>query len=215
MPAIDLKKYPIQFITHQTTRFSYYQSAELALKGGVRWIQLRMKEVPKEEVKKEAKRIKELCGTYDALFFIDDYVDIALETKAHGVHLGLHDMQINEARKNAGKELLIGATANTFDHIVMHAKAGADYIGLGPLRFTETKKQLSPVLGVNGVKAIVKQCKENNIFLPIYLIGGIQINDIIAIKQTGVDGIAVSSAILLSENPLETTGKFLDGLNPY
>jgi thiamine-phosphate pyrophosphorylase len=212
MHAIDLKKYPLQFITHQTTRFSYYQSAELALRAGVRWIQLRMKEAKKEEVKKEAYRIKTLCENYDALLFIDDYVDIALETKAHGVHLGLYDMPIKEAIKIAGKELLIGATANTFDHIVMHAEAGADYIGLGPFRFTETKKQLSAVIGVEGVRTIVNQCRMHKISLPIYLIGGIQINDIIAIKQTGVDGIAVSSAILLSENPVETTRKFLDDL---
>jgi thiamine-phosphate pyrophosphorylase len=209
---IDLKKYPIQFITHQTDNYTYYQSAELALKGGVRWIQLRMKETPKEEVVKEAQRIKVLCKNYKALFFIDDYIDIALETKAHGVHLGLHDMSIKEARKIAGKELLIGATANAFNHIVMHAEAGADYIGLGPFHFTETKKQLSPVLGLEGVRTIVNQCKKINLSLPIYLIGGIQINDLVAIKQIEVDGIAISSAILQSENPIETVKKFLESL---
>ncbi|MDD3691018.1 MAG: thiamine phosphate synthase [Bacteroidales bacterium] len=209
MHTIDLKQYPIQFITHQTTNYTYEESAELALKGGIRWIQLRMKEAPKEEVKEKAHRIKKLCEAYNALFFIDDYVDIAIEVGAHGVHLGLSDMPIMQAKQLTDNRLLIGATANTFDHIVMHANAGADYIGLGPYRTTTTKKHLSPILGLEGITDIINRCRNNKITLPIYLIGGIQINDIVDIKKMGVDGIAVSSAILQSENPLKTAEKFM------
>ena len=212
MKAIDLKKYSIQFITHQNEKYTYYDSAKIALEGGIRWIQLRMKESSKDTILQEAIRIRNLCKSYQALFFVDDHVDLALASSANGVHLGINDMPIKEARKLAGNNLLIGGTANTFNHIEMQVKEGVDYIGLGPFRYTDTKKHLSPILGLEGIQKIVLQCQKNKISTIIHVIGGIQTMDIKAIMQTGVNGIAISSAILQAENPVEAAHQFVDQL---
>ena len=138
----------LQFITHFTDRYSYYDSARLALEGGCRWIQLRMKDASPEEREQEAVRVQELCRTYGATFIIDDDVELVKKLKADGVHLGKNDMPIAEARHILAKDFIIGGTANTFDDVVSHYRAGADYIGCGPFRFTTTKKNLSPILGL-------------------------------------------------------------------
>ena len=134
----------LQFITHYTGRYTYFDSARMALAGGCRWIQLRMKEATEEEVEKEAIRVQDLCRQYGATFIIDDHVALAKKLHADGVHLGKKDMPIAEARKLLGKDFIIGGTANTFEDVQMHYAAGADYIGCGPFRFTTTKKNLSP-----------------------------------------------------------------------
>ena len=188
----------LQFITHFTDRYSYYDSARLALEGGCRWIQLRMKDASPEEREQEAVRVQELCRTYGATFIIDDDVEL--------------DMPIAEARHILAKDFIIGGTANTFDDVVSHYRAGADYIGCGPFRFTTTKKNLSPILGLEGYRNIVRQMHEHGINLPIVAIGGITCEDIPAIMQTGVSGIALSGTILRAENPAEETRKILEEL---
>ena len=197
----------LQFITHFTDQYTYYDSARLALEGGCRWIQLRMKDATDEEVEKEAVRVQALCKQYGATFLLDDRVELVKKLKADGVHLGKNDMPIAEARQILGKDFIIGGTANTFEDVKAHYEAGADYIGCGPFRFTTTKKNLSPILGLEGYAEIVRKMKENGINLPIVAIGGITLEDIPAIMQTGVTGIALSGTILRAENPIEETRK--------
>lgn len=199
----------LQFITHYTDRYTYYDSARMALEGGCRWIQLRMKDTPADEVEREARRVQDLCRAYHATFIIDNHVELAKELKADGVHLGKKDMPVAEARRMLGSGFIIGGTANTFDDIKMHYDAGADYIGCGPFRFTTTKKNLSPILGLEGYRSIVRQMKEADIRLPIVAIGGITFEDIPAILQTGVTGIALSGTILRADNPVEETRRIL------
>ena len=199
----------LQFITHYTDRYTYYDSARMALEGGCRWIQLRMKDTPANDVEREARRVQDLCRAYHATFIIDDHVELAKELKADGVHLGKKDMPVAEARRMLGSGFIIGGTANTFDDIKMHYDAGADYIGCGPFRFTTTKKNLSPILGLEGYRSIVRQMKEADIRLPIVAIGGITFEDIPAILQTGVTGIALSGTILRADNPVEETRRIL------
>ena len=201
------------FITHQTERFSYMQSAEIALKGGCKQIQLRMKDAFAECLLETARKMKILCDSYCADLYIDDNVDVCKMANATGVHLGKNDMPIADARKILGKNFIIGGTANTFEDIKLLHAAGADYIGLGPFRFTETKKNLSPILGLSGYKDIVRLCEESNIKLPIFAIGGINIDDIEAIMQTGISGIALSSTILQAINPIEETKKIIQTIN--
>lgn len=202
----------LQFITHFTDTYSYYDSACLALKGGCRWIQLRMKDASDEEVEKEAIRVQALCKEYGAKFLLDDRVELVKKLHADGVHLGKNDMPIAEARRILGKDFIIGGTANTFEDVCAHYKAGADYIGCGPFRFTTTKKNLSPILGLKGYANIVRQMKENHIDLPIVAIGGITIKDIPDIMRTGVTGIALSGTILRAENPVEETRHIIEAL---
>lgn len=199
----------LQFITHFTEKYSYYDSARMALEGGCRWIQLRMKDASPEEVEQEALRVQALCRTYHATFIIDDHVELVKKLHADGVHLGKHDMPVAEARRMLGNGFIIGGTANTFDDVKMHYEAGADYIGCGPFRFTTTKKNLSPILGLEGYRRIVSQMKEAGINLPIVAIGGITREDIPAILQTGVTGVALSGTILRADNPTEETRRIL------
>lgn len=199
----------LQFITHFTEKYSYYDSARMALEGGCRWIQLRMKDASPEEVEQEALRVQALCRTYHATFIIDDHVELVKKLHADGVHLGKHDMPVAEARRLLDNGFIIGGTANTFDDVKMHYEAGADYIGCGPFRFTTTKKNLSPILGLEGYRRIVSQMKEAGINLPIVAIGGITREDIPAILQTGVTGVALSGTILRADNPTEETRRIL------
>lgn len=199
----------LQFITHFTEKYSYYDSARMALEGGCRWIQLRMKDASPEEVEQEALRVQALCRTYHATFIIDDHVELVKKLHTDGVHLGKHDMPVAEARRLLGNGFIIGGTANTFDDVKMHYEAGADYIGCGPFRFTTTKKNLSPILGLEGYRRIVSQMKEAGINLPIVAIGGITREDIPAILQTGVTGVALSGTILRADNPAEETRRIL------
>ena len=104
----------LQFITHFTDSYSYYDSACMALEGGCRWIQLRMKDAPVSEVEQEALRLQHLCRDYGATFIIDDHVELVKKIHADGVHLGKKDMPVAEARKMLGKDFIIGGTANTF-----------------------------------------------------------------------------------------------------
>lgn len=199
-----MKLEKVQFITHSNSQIDYFQSAVLALKGGLGFIQLRMKDSNREELISTGKRIKEECDKYNSLFILDDHVELVNEIGANGVHLGREDMPIKKARKILGKDKIIGGTANNFEDIVKHYNDGADYIGLGPLRYTNTKKKLSPILGFEGYREIIEKCKTQGIDIPIYAIGGIRIEDIEELKRIGVFGIAISSLILKSEDS-ETT----------
>ena len=193
----------VQFITHYTERYSHLDSVRIALEGGCRWIQLRMKEASPKDILPIAKEAMSLCRKYDATFIIDDFVELAKQIGADGVHLGKNDMPIAEARKILGKDFIIGGTANTFEDVQMLYKTGANYIGCGPFRFTTTKKNLSPILGLEGYQQIISLMKEHKISLPLVAIGGITKKDIPSLMQTGISGIALSGSILRSENPIE------------
>lgn len=200
----------IQFITHRNDRYGYVDGARMALEGGCKWIQLRMKGASDEEVAEAAAQIQPLCREHEAVFLLDDRVELAKRLKADGVHLGKNDMPVSEARQVLGEEFIIGGTANTFEDIQRLASQGADYIGCGPFRFTTTKEKLAPVLGLEGYRRIVEQMEEQGTDLPIVAIGGITFDDIPAIMQTGVDGIAVSGAILNADNPVEEMKRMLN-----
>lgn len=210
---MNLQNIHLQFITHYTEKYSYIDSAKIALDGGCRWIQLRMKNVSETTLEHHALIIQEMCKEYGATFIIDDNVFLAKKINADGVHLGKNDMPITEARRILGDDFIIGGTVNTFEDILkitnsLSSTANSprpmvNYFGCGPFRFTHTKQKLSPILGIEGYKEIVKKKLEQNIDIPIVAIGGISNADIPHILETGIDGIALSSSILRAENPIE------------
>lgn len=200
----------LQFITHQTERYSYLDSARMALEGGCKWIQLRMKDAPLDEVERVALELKPLCKQHEALLVLDDHVELTKKLEVDGVHLGKNDMPIAEARRVLGEGFIIGGTANTFDDVKAHYLAGADYIGCGPFRFTTTKKNLSPVLGLEGYRSIIARMEEEGIGLPVVAIGGITYDDIPQLLQTGINGIAMSGSILRADDPVEETRRLLN-----
>ena len=187
----------------------------MALEGGCKWVQLRMKDAPEEEVLACAKKALPLCRQHGAKFILDDHVELVETAGADGVHLGKNDMPVDEARKILGSDKIIGGTANTIDDIIRLHRQGAEYIGCGPFRFTTTKKKLSPVLGLEGYRDIVLKMREKGIDLPIVAIGGITVDDIPAIMETGVTGIALSGAILNAEDPKSMTESILETLKPF
>lgn len=203
----------LQYISHFTPQISYAEGIRMALEGGCRWIQLRMKDASAEEIIACAEEVIPLCRRHGAKFLLDDHVELVRQLGADGVHLGKNDMPVDEARKILGPDIIIGGTANTIEDIIRLHKQGADYIGCGPFRFTTTKKNLSPILGLDGYKSIVLKMKELGIDLPIVAIGGITVEDIPAVMETGVSGIALSGAILSAPDPVEMTARIIETID--
>lgn len=203
----------IQFITHSNEHYGYVEGARLALEGGCRWVQLRMKDASEEEFVAAAEQIGKLCREHEAVFVLDDHAELVERCGADGVHLGKNDMPIKEARQVLGDSYIIGGTANTIDDVRAHWRDGASYIGCGPFRFTTTKQRLSPILGLEGYRQIIGQMQAEGIHLPLIAIGGITPDDIPALAATGIGGIALSGAILGADNPVEMTRTIMDKLN--
>lgn len=177
------------YISQQTPGASHAENIRAACEAGCRWIQLRVKS---GDVSAMAFEAKQVCDEFGAMLSINDHPTVARTVDAYGLHVGLQDMTVQEARKIVGNKCWLGGTANTIHHARMHADAGADYIGAGPFRFTTTKEKLSPILGLDGYKQLMKNIGNN---LPVLAIGGILLEDIPAIMNTGVFGIAVSGLI--------------------
>lgn len=195
--------YRLQFITHYNERYSYEDSAKIALDGGCRWIQLRIKDAEEKFLEQMALRVQSLCREYGATFIIDDNVLLAQKIGADGVHLGKNDMPVAQARQILGEKFIIGGTVNTFEDILYHLKNGTpDYFGCGPFRFTSTKKNLAPVLGFEGYRDMVLKMREKGIEIPLVAIGGITKEDIPQLLECGVSGIALSGSIINAENPV-------------
>lgn len=203
----------LQFITHETEKYSLVDSAQIALDAGVRWVQFRYKN-PRSasELMEKALNVKRLCDEYSALFTINDYVDLIKDVGAAGLHIGKSDIDIKEARRILGSQYIIGGTANTFEDIECLHNNIASYIGLGPFRFTTTKQNLSDILHLKGYENILAKCKANNINIPIFAIGGVEPIDAIELKKCGVYGIAISSALLNSADPITVVNNFLENL---
>ena len=205
----------LQFITHYTEKYSYIDSARIALEGGCRWIQLRMKDADASTLEETALIVQKMCKDYGATFIIDDHVLLTKKIKADGVHLGKNDMPIAEARRLLGDSFIIGGTVNSLDDVrATLQSATPNYFGCGPFRFTSTKKNLAPILGHEGYRNIIREMKEGGIRIPLVAIGGIRKEDIPELMADGVHGIALSSSILRAENPVEEMKGIIETLNP-
>src|ERR1035437_4066150 len=137
----------LQYISQGATVTAQLNNIRQALSAGCRWIQLRYKTATTDEIMILAEQVKRLCTDYSAIFIINDHPHIAKTFDADGVHLGLTDMTIIEARQIVGDNKIIRGTANSLEDDLQRADEGCSYVGLGPLRFTSTKENLSPVLG--------------------------------------------------------------------
>jgi thiamine-phosphate pyrophosphorylase len=196
--------YRLQFITHHTDSYSYVDSAQVALDGGCRWIQLRMKSCDELLLERSALKVQQMCREYGATFIVDDNVALAKRICADGVHLGKNDMSITEARRLLGDSFIIGGTVNSLEDIrATLQSATPDYFGCGPFRFTSTKKNLASILGHEGYRNILRGMEEAGIHIPLVAIGGIRKEDIPELLACGVHGIALSGSILRAQNPVE------------
>ena len=195
------------YLTQDLPDISHQELAEIACKNGIRWIQLRVKNKPFEDWLQIAKDVKQICNHFQTTLIINDHAEIAKAVDADGVHVGKNDVTVLAARKIVGESKIIGATANTLEDILVHQKNGVHYIGLGPYKFTKTKEKLNPILGLEGY-SIIQQ--SNNSIIPIIAIGGIQLEDVQPLMNTGVHGVAVSSVINLADDKAKVISSFLE-----
>lgn len=191
----------IQYVSQGETPEEQLVNIAKALDAGCKWIQLRYKNESILEILALAKLVKNICKSYDAKLIINDHVQVAWQIDADGVHLGLDDISVKEARILLKENKIIGGTANTLEDVLQRVEEKCDYIGLGPYQFTTTKKKLSPILGIEGYKNIINELKNRDIEIPIYAIGGIEENDIEKLENTGVYGVAVSGLITNHDHP--------------
>lgn len=186
----------LQYISQGNSFEEQTKNIENALKHGIKWIQVRWKNASENEFIKLCETAKKQCSDHQAICIINDHVQIAKNIDADGVHLGLNDMSIEQARYILGVNKLIGGTANTLSDVLQRMHETCDYIGLGPLRFTTTKEKLSPILGFDGYQNIIENLKEKSAEIPkIFAIGGVVLEDIQKLQQIGIYGVAVSGQI--------------------
>ncbi|GGF39307.1 thiamine phosphate synthase [Echinicola rosea] len=180
----------------------YLDAIHSYCEAGGKWVQLRMKAFPKAVILRTAFGAKEICDEFGCSLIINDHPEIAHKSGAFGVHVGKKDKAVQDIRERYGSRLVIGATANTLEDILAVAN-DADYIGLGPFRFTSTKKDLSPTLGITGYQSIIPKVKNVYPALPIIGIGGIVTEDFPSLKASGLSGVAVSGLLHQSNHPQE------------
>lgn len=190
----------IQYITQDHPELSHSMQAKLAFEKGIEAVQIRMKNSSKAELLKEARMAMQYANEMDGTLIINDSITIAKEVGAHALHLGLKDTPIDEARRVLGNEIIIGGTANTIDDIILQKTRGADYVGLGPYRNTSTKKNLSPILGIEGFQNILSEMNKKEIKIPLVAVGGILLDEIEMLQLAGMYGVAISGALLKTLN---------------
>lgn len=202
----------LHYITQDHPEFSHVLLAERACQAGADWVQLRMKpgkSTPIQDILSAAGQVKQICRHFGAQLIINDQVEIAKEIGADGVHLGRSDMSPAEARKILGPEFIIGGSSNTMKDVQQLIQMKVDYIGIGPYRFTSTKKDLNPVLGLEGIRKIIQQSASS---IPFIAIGGILPADVPGLRTAGAYGVAVSSAINMASDPRSEINEFRKGL---
>lgn len=203
----------MQPITREDSSRSISEQVEAFCKGGIRWVQLRVKKASEAEFRQLALRARDITTRYGVTLILDDRVDMVHEVEADGVHLGENDMAPEEARSLLGDSILIGGTADRFERVEQLAST-TDYIGCGPFRNTSTKEALSPILGLDGYREIMEKMEERRVKAPLLAIGGIGKDDIPELLQIGVYGVAVSSSITEANDPVGETEAFIEALDP-
>lgn len=190
----------LQYISQGETAKVQLHNIQEALDAGCNWIQLRYKNASPDELLTLAAQVNAICTSYAATFIINDFPKIAKLIDADGVHLGLTDLNIAEAKAIVGNHKIIGGTANTLEHVLQRIDEGCSYVGLGPLRFTPTKAKLSPILGFEGYAAILQTLQLKGMEMPVYAIGGVEIEDLSNLMEIGLHGVAVSGLITQHQN---------------
>ncbi len=182
---------------------SLYEQVKEALENGVTCVQLREKELDESDFLKEAKQISTLCKEYKVPFIVNDNVNIAIACKADGIHIGQEDMELTNVRKLVGEDMIIGVSAHTVEEAIKAQEGGADYIGIGAVFATSTKTDVD-VLSFETLKSICEA-----VDIPTVAIGGIKKDNICKLKGSGIDGVAVVSAIFAAKDIATATKELL------
>lgn len=199
-------KYPLYLVTDEKAckGKNFYESVEASIRGGAKIVQLREKNMDTRDFFKRALKLKEICHKHGVDFVINDRLDIAIAVDADGVHLGQSDMPIQKAKEILGHKKIIGISAKNMEEALEAQKYGADYIGVGAIFATDTKKD-SGLIDLETLKEMTDQ-----INIPVLAIGGIGLGKLGYLKDTGIDGICVISDILGSDDPEKRTRELLE-----
>ena len=201
----------LYFVTDsKLTKQGILKDVEQVLEAGCKIIQYREKDKSSEEILKEAKQLADLCKDKDALFIVNDRLDIALAVEADGVHLGQNDLPLDLARKVLGKKKIIGTSNHSIKEAKQSESAGADYISIGPVFHTDTKKDAGLPLGLELLKQVRAITK-----LPIVAIGGVNEENLEDVLQAGADSVAIISAIVLTENPGKSAERIIEKIRGF
>lgn len=205
----------LQFITNTESPVSPVEQVKGVIAGGCRWVQVRMKDASDEEITRVVEEIKPLCLETETFLILNDRVELAKKLDVGGVHLGKTDMLPSKARMILGPAAVIGVTANTIDDVIAVRSLDVDYIGLGPFRYTETKKNLAPILGIEGIRKISEEMERLEINIAHVAVGGIRLEDVDALMKAGANGLAVSGAIAFAKDIEKETRRFIEALEPF
>lgn len=205
----------LQYITNTNASATPAEQIKGVIAGGCRWVQIRMKDASDEEIAKVVEEIKPLCIETETFLILNDRVELAKKLDVGGVHLGKQDMLPSKARMLLGPAAVIGVTANTIDDIKAVRSLDIDYIGIGPYADTKTKENLAPILGIEGIRSISKAMEELEINIGHVAVGGIKKEDVRALMETGINGIAVSGAIAFASDIKKETEEFLRILGEF
>jgi thiamine-phosphate pyrophosphorylase len=202
---LDKKSLLLYAVTDRTWlgKQTLANQVEETLKAGTTFLQLREKDLSEERFLEEALEIKKIAGKYNVPFVINDNVEIACKAKADGVHVGQGDMVVTKARKLLGPDKIIGVSAQTVEQAKLAQSQGADYLGVGAIFPTSTKNDANE-LSMETLKEICQA-----VTIPVIAIGGINLDNLSQLHNTGIAGVAVISAIFASDNITESTQKLL------
>lgn len=200
----------LQFITNTNVKTPVTEQVLAVIEGGCRWVQIRMKDASDDEIKQVVEAVKPKCIETGTFLLLNDRVELAKTLNVGGVHLGKEDMPVSKARMILGAAAVIGVTANTFADISAVSNLDIDYFGIGPYADTNTKENLAPVLGLQGIREICYEMEQKEINIPHVAVGGIQLDDVLPLIEAGANGIAVSHAIAGAADIVKATKDFLN-----
>jgi len=211
MPPKKLTDFGLYFITDsKLTKKTVIEDVKSAIKGGVKIVQYREKNADTKQMIEEAKEIKEICKKSNALFLINDRIDVVLAIDADGVHLGQEDMPYEYARKLLGNDKIIGLSAHSLKEALQNQEAGADYTSIGPIYYTTTKKDAKAPIGLEPIRELKDKLK-----IPFVAIGGINETNIDDVLTAGAKNIAIISGIVAKENVEECVRNFIRKIESY
>lgn len=192
-----MKKYieKLHFITHDILQQSHIEQVQLACEAGAKWIQYRCLTKSDQELLQDINVIAEICDDWGATLIVTDHVHLKGEADIQGFHIEDMHADFIALRKQIGEEYTLGGSANTLESLIRLANEGADYVGFGPFSVTTTKPNDLPMLGYKGYAYAVEQLNLQGVNLPILAVGGVGLSDIPSLMETGIYGIAASSAI--------------------
>jgi thiamine-phosphate pyrophosphorylase len=203
----ELVNFKLYLVTDRklfTDKSLLFTGVEEALKGGLKAVQLRAKDLGTRDLLDMAYRMRELTKAYQAKLFINDRVDIALAVEADGIQLGKESMPVHAVRETFQNKLIIGASTHSLDEALEAERGGADFVTSGPIYQTPSKMKYGEPIGLETLKKV-----KAKISIPLYAIGGIKLDKVREVKEAGADGVALISAILTAEDIKRTTEEFL------